>query len=75
VPGSYDSYLWSTGETASTIDIDPLVEQWYWVTVTNAGPCEETAAISVDPALNSIFADGFESGNTSAWSNTVGEAP
>ena len=71
VPGSYDSYLWITGETTSTIDIDPLFEQWYWVTVTSAGPCEETAATSVDPADNSIFADGFESGDTMLWSRTV----
>ena len=70
-PGSYDSYLWITGETTSTIDIDPLFEQWYWVTVTSAGPCEETAATSVDPADNSIFADGFETGDTTLWSSTV----
>ena len=71
VPGSYDSYLWITGETTSTIDIDPLFEQWYWVTVTSAGPCEETAATSVDPADNSIFADGFETGDTTLWSHAV----
>ena len=69
VPGSYDSYLWITGETTSTIDIDPLFEQWYWVTVTSAGPCEETAATSVDPAT--LFTDGFESGDTMLWSSTV----
>jgi len=67
VPGSYDSYLWITGETTSTID--PLFEQWYWVTVTS-GSCEETAATSVDPT-SLIFADGFESGGTSEWSTTV----
>jgi hypothetical protein len=70
VLGSYDSYLWITGETTSTIDVDPLFDQWYWVTVTSAGPsCEETALIWVDPAT--VFADGFESGDTTAWSNTV----
>ena len=68
--GSYTSYLWSTGETDPSILIDPLFEQWYWVTVTSAGPCEETAATSVNPATL-VFADGFESGNTSTWSNTV----
>ena len=71
VLGSYDSYLWSTGDTTSSIVIDPLFEQWYWVTVTNAGSCEETAATSVDPAALDVFADGFESGDTSTWSNTV----
>jgi hypothetical protein len=68
---SFDSYQWSTGDTTSTIDIDPFFEQWYWVTVTTAGPCIETAATSVDPADRSIFADGFESGDTSLWSHTV----
>jgi len=70
VPGSYDSYFWSTGETTPTIDIVPLFEQWYGVTVTSAGPCEETAAISVDPTAP-VFSDGFESGDTTLWSKTV----
>jgi hypothetical protein len=69
VSGSYDSYLWSTGETTSSIDIDPLWDQWYWVTVTSAGPCDETGAKWVDPAT--LFTDGFESGNTTLWSSTV----
>ncbi len=69
VSGSYDSYLWITGETTSTIDITPLYDQWYWVTVTSAGPCEETALTWVDPTT--VFANGFESGDTTRWSNTV----
>jgi len=68
---SYDSYLWITGETTSTIDIAPLFDQWYWVTVTSTGSCEETATVWVDPALNPIFADGFELGDTSSWSTTI----
>ena len=64
---SYDSYLWSTAETDPSIVVNPLFEQWYWVTVTSAGPCEETAATSVDPA--SVFDDDFESGDTAAWSS------
>jgi hypothetical protein len=71
VPGSYDSYLWITGETTSTIDIAPLFDQWYWVTVTSTGPCEETGTVWVDPALNPIFADGFELGDTTEWSASV----
>ena len=73
--GFYDSYLWSTGETtpsidiSSSIDIRPVVEQWYWATVTSAGPCEETAAYLVD--LAKVFADGFETGDTSVWSTWV----
>lgn len=68
VTGSFDSYLWNTGATTSSIVVDPPTEQWYWVTVTSAGPCEETAATPVDPGMSLIFADGFESGGTSAWS-------
>ena len=74
VLGSWDSYLWSTGETTPSIAIDSPSEQWYWVTVTSAGPCEETAATSVDPATP-VFADGFDSGDCTAWSTTVGEVP
>jgi hypothetical protein len=63
---SYDTYLWSTGETTSSIVVNPPDEQWYWVTVTSAGPCEETASTSVT-GVPEVFADGFESGDTSAW--------
>ncbi len=69
-PGSWDSYLWITGEITSTIDITPVFDQWYWVTVTSSGPCEETAAIWVDPTAH-IFSDGFESNDTAEWSTTV----
>jgi len=69
--GAYDSYDWSTGETTSSIVVDPTSEQWYWVTVTSAGPCEETAAISVAPLTPEIFADDFESGDTTEWSSSV----
>jgi len=70
IMGSYDSYLWNTGETSSSIVIDPLLDQWYWVTVTSAGPCDETAIIWGGPAIP-VFADGFESGDMSVWSSTV----
>jgi len=69
--GSFSAYEWSTGETTSSIDVDPSSEQWYWVNVTSAGPCEETAATLVVPSTSLIFADGFESGDTTEWSNTV----
>jgi hypothetical protein len=68
---SFVSYLWSTGEITATIDVDPSSEQWYWVTVTSAGPCAETAAASVAPYTALIFADGFESGGTTEWSSSV----
>lgn len=70
VPGSWDSYLWITGETTPTIDITPVYDQWYWVTVTSTGPCEETGAVWVDPTTP-IFLDGFESGSTTEWSSAV----
>jgi len=66
--GTYDGYLWSTGETTPTIEVNPPPDEWFWVTVTSAGGCEESAATLVDP---NIFADGFESGNTTAWSGIV----
>jgi hypothetical protein len=66
--GTYDSYLWSTGETAPTIEVNPPPDEWFWVTVTSAGGCEESAATLVDP---NIFADGFESGDSALWSTTV----
>ena len=67
---SWDSYLWSTGETTSSIDVDPQLWRWYWVTVTSSGSCEETATIWVGPAIP-LFTDGFESGDTSEWSASV----
>jgi hypothetical protein len=66
--GTYDSYLWSTGETTPTIEVNPPPDEWFWVTVTSAGGCEESAATLVDP---NIFADGFESGDSALWSSTV----
>ena len=67
VSGSWDTYEWSTFETTATIDVNPPPDEWFWVTVTSGG-CQETAAILVDPE---IFSDGFESGQTTVWSNTV----
>jgi Leucine-rich repeat (LRR) protein len=70
VSGSYLTYLWKTAETTSSIVVDPQLWQWYWVTVTSAGSCEETAATWVGPEVP-IFTDGFESGDTSEWSSKV----
>jgi hypothetical protein len=68
VQGDYDSYVWSTGETAVSISINPESSQWYWVSITSFGPCEESATILVDPT---VFLDGFELGNTTEWSATA----
>jgi gliding motility-associated-like protein len=40
-----DSYLWSTGETTSEIDIDQIGD--YWVTVTSIDGCETTSNFNV----------------------------
>ncbi len=67
---SYDGYNWSTGQTTSSIVVDPPSEQWFGVSVLS-GPCNESAVISVAPIVPLVFADGFESGDTSEWSSTV----
>ena len=65
---SFDSYAWSTAETTSSIVAGPPYGQWYWVTVTSAGPCEETAAAYIQPT---IFTDDFETGYFAKWSSSV----
>jgi hypothetical protein len=67
VSGSYDSIEWSTGETSSSILVSPAQPTYYWVNAI-AGSCEEAEVVRVGACL---FTDGFESGNTSAWSTTV----
>jgi len=69
VDGSFDSYEWSTGETTPTIVVPfPSTPRWYWVVVTSPGSCEETATALLD---TDVFEDGFETGNTSAWSGST----
>jgi len=71
VNGSFDSYEWSTGQTAPTIEVPmPSSPLWYWVKVTFPGSCEETAAALLDPA-DVVFLDDFETGDTAAWSTTA----
>lgn len=70
VEGTYSSYEWSTGEATETITVDPTEPEWYWVTVTWPGPCEEAAATLVMPGH--IFTSGFEEGGTYSWSAAVG---
>lgn len=68
VSGSYDTFVWSTGETTPTIDVPvPSSPRWYWVRVTFPGSCEESTTVLLDPA-DVVFLDDFETGNTSAWS-------
>ncbi len=41
------TYLWSTGETTTSISVSPVVNTTYTVTVTNASGCTATATASV----------------------------
>jgi Leucine-rich repeat (LRR) protein len=75
VPNIYDTYEWGSVTppsglgTTNTIDVSPGALQDFWVTITTISPpCKEAALIHVDPGL---FADGFESGDTSLWSTSV----
>lgn len=43
--GDFDSFLWSTGETSSSID--GVAPETYFVTVTDLNGCEESAEISI----------------------------
>lgn len=49
--GNYSSYLWSTGETGSSISVSS--PGLYWLTVTNEGDCEYTdsAVVSYKPPI------------------------
>ena len=49
--GSHSSYLWSTGETTGTIDVN--TSGTYHVTVQDANGCDasDTINITVSPAL------------------------
>ncbi len=47
------------------IVVSPEIPAWYWVTTVD-GWCEETASVLV--VGGQIFLDGFESGDTTAWS-------
>jgi hypothetical protein len=69
VPGSFSTtYDWSTGESTAVIVVDPPEAQWYWVEVTSAGGCIDTAAKWVAPW---VFANAFESGDLSGWSSAT----
>ncbi len=41
------SYVWSNGETTATINVSPLVDETYTVTVIGAGGCEDVASVDV----------------------------
>lgn len=41
------SYLWNTGQTLATIQVSPLINTTYWVTVTNAADCHSITSIPI----------------------------
>lgn len=65
VTSTHDTFEWVTGETTSSITVNPHGERWYWVNTTGPGSCEE-AAVALTPVL---FYDGFESGDLGTWSD------
>jgi hypothetical protein len=65
VTSSHTSVEWSTGETTTSILVDPTGDTWYWVATAGPGSCEEAAVVLVRACL---FGDGFETGDHSAWS-------
>ncbi len=61
-------FEWSTGETTPSITVNPSVSTYYWVRVFGPGSCDEATVVYVPIE---VFADGFESGDTSGWSSHV----
>ncbi len=49
--GSYDTYMWSTGETDATINVCPTTTSTYTVTVTNEYGCtdDDEVVVTVNP--------------------------
>lgn len=74
-PG-WTTYFWRPGgETTQTIMIAPSVTTTYAVTVTDDAGCQGSVGsytVSVVECAPPLFADGFESGGTDAWSTTTG---
>jgi Leucine-rich repeat (LRR) protein len=68
VVSNHDSYQWSTGETSSSIMVQPQSATWYWVKTTGPASCEEAGVVLIEACL---FGDDFESGDTSAWSEVI----
>ncbi len=81
--GGAETYLWSTGSTASSITVSPTASTTYTVTGTNGGMCTATSSITVNvyPHYNFTFNESICQGSgyndhgvtlTAAQTNTPG---
>ncbi|OWY25597.1 hypothetical protein BVG80_02140, partial [Sphingobacteriales bacterium TSM_CSM] len=85
----YTGYLWSTGATSSSINVNPTAGTTYMVTVTGAGGCTATAGVTVavnpNPTVNITGSTTFCAGGSTilnagaglgsyAWSNGANTA-
>jgi hypothetical protein len=71
VPGNWYGYLWSNGSRSSYITVSPSTTTGYSVRVTDSSGCQgESAVHTVEVLPTTVFADGFESGDLSRWSDT-----
>ncbi|HRI26593.1 MAG TPA: choice-of-anchor L domain-containing protein [Chitinophagales bacterium] len=52
--GGYTNYLWSTGATSQTINVNPTVTTSYQVTVTNAAGCTASGTATVNISSNIV---------------------
>jgi hypothetical protein len=75
--GPVEGWLWNFGDGASSTDQNPMHTFWaegvYQVTLTASfpeGPQTRARSVAVGDAA-AVFSDGFESGDTGAWSATV----
>ncbi len=75
------SYIWSNGNTLSSISVAPLTSTIYYVTGTNANGCTNTANVNITvnqlPSINGIITHETCANGTGAIDITVtgGQAP
>lgn len=67
-PGTYSSYLWSTGAISSTIA--PTAANPYWVVVTDNNGCQGTDTIRIT-AINPLPADFLPPQAFMCWRETI----
>jgi len=55
----------------TSMDVDPTDDKTFWYINQRLNATNQRSVWVAAFSLDRIFADGFESGNTSAWTNTV----